>query len=288
MREIKRAPIELPDDLFRYRSGVEEVALEQKKGTIIERMEMYGGLKVFLEGASFGQKGIASPDALFLINLTKRMVVVFIRIATKWFFIPGFLVVLFSNKKRNWLLQTFNDVAFRPVKGHILKIENQKPVARELEWFIFRFLENIGIETPIAVTTSELVAVGFDYDTPYQLILEDIMSETNKENLIKNPRREIKYLISVLKERTIYGSFFKKLSSVGYVLSALLLLPKYKKAFIKSISEIDITKMQYDMEDKYWAMLRDDGYNYMGMTYQERNKRRKELGWKKAKLIDIQ
>jgi hypothetical protein len=287
MREQHREKIELPDELFRYRSGVEEVAQESKKATPLEKIEFDGGIKIYLQGANFPQKGMASPDIMWSVNIAKRIFVEGIRLVTRWYFIPGLMVSVVSKKARNDLARTFSEISYKAIRPYVLKTNYMKPVAKELEWFVYKFLENIDIENRWCLNIAEVIASAFDYDNAYQFRLEDLMSETNKLSLINNPRGELKYMLSQLREREPNKNMAYKLSIIGVLLRWLLLLPKYKKAFVNAVKEVDIRKMQYDDADKYWVMLRKDGHKYMGLTDDERENRLLELGYQKPELIDI-
>lgn len=287
MREQHREKVELPDELFRYRSGTEEVAQESPKATPLEKIEWNGGVKIYLQGASFPQKGMASPETMWSVNIAKRNFVEGMNLLSKWYFLPGMLVAVFSKKARNGLARAFSEMSYRAIKQYVLKTEFMKPMAKELEWLIYKFLENIGIENKYCINIGEIIASAFDYDNAYQLRFEDVMSETGKFHLIENPRRELKYLVETIKKREGNNNISWKLTLVGKILSILLLVPKYKKAFVNAVKEVDIRKMQYDDADKYWVMLRKDGYKYMGLTDEERSQRLEDLGYKRPVLIDI-
>jgi hypothetical protein len=61
----------------------------------------------------------------------------------------------------------------------------------------------------------------------------------------------------------------------------MLLIQKYRKAFIYAIYMSDWNNMVYDNIDKYWACLRSD-YNFMGMTFEQRLKLLSDNGYSVA------
>lgn len=287
MREQHREKIELPDELFRYRSGTEEVAQESPTATPLEKIEWKDGVKIFLQGASFPQKGMASPETMWSVNLAKRNFVEGMNLLSKWYFLPGMAVALFSKRARNELARAFSEISYRAIRPYVLHQEYMKPMSRELEWLVFCFLENLDIERRWCFNIAEIIATCFDYDNAYQLRFEDVMTETAKKFLVHSPRMELKHLVKTIRERESHKNISWKLTLVGELLGWLLLIPKYQRAFVNAVKEVDITKMQYDDADKYWAMLRKDGYKYMGLTDDERQKRLVELGYKKPILINI-
>jgi hypothetical protein len=107
------------------------------------------------------------------------------------------------------------------------------------------------------------ISFVLEYDQGYSLRLQDLFNETSKEKL-KNPL-EILRLSKIHKGRDIDGHVHKKLKYFFWLLALYSILPRWRKA----IEQVDFSKLQMDVGDRYWACMKYD-YDYMGKSYQQR------------------
>lgn len=274
----------LPDEIFRYKDGEQDIVDEQRQVTIVKKVVFDKGIFIYLDGAHYPQKGIATPEILFAFNLVKKHIIEPIKFLNKWYFYPGILIMAFNI---NNILKIFNDMTWRYVRPHTLKSEFMTSATREFEWLLYVFLKKIGVSEENAEQFSITIASSIEFDNAYRLRFIDMWSEADKIRMIKNPRKELIELTKVMLDRSVGdNSAQKKFYMIAKLFSMILIIPKYKKAFIESFKEIDLEKMRADKVDKYWMTLRKEGYNYMGLTDSERVEYRKRHNLKKPKLIN--
>lgn len=107
-----------------------------------------------------------------------------------------------------------------------------------------------------------------EHDQAYRYRFMDLIAETTKERLTKNPRKEIKRLLSINRERD-YKVVSDKIGKFGRLVTYALLIPSAKRKFRHAVYNWDWSKYQWDEIDRYWALQKLD-YNYFGLSYEER------------------
>lgn len=277
--------IELPEDIFRFVSGAEDVNLEVRKAktvNVIENITFDKGVFMHYKGGYHPNKVCATGEILYAFNLAKRHIIEPLKFLNKWYF---YLPLLIEMRNPEASIESFNMMTWRFVKPHLLKPEYMTPQSKEIEWAMYLFLKKIGIKDHNAEQFSAIVTHCIEYDNAYRLIVVDLLNIANKEYFMKSPRKEVKRLLSYFIDRNTDQLMNKKFKAVLQILSLILLIPKYKKAVAETIKTIDFSKLQVDEIDTYWMCLRKDGYNYMGMSDRERNLYRRAL--KKRKPITI-
>ncbi len=176
------------------------------------------------------------------------------------------------------LIRGFNSIGMKVMGNFLVNRKYMNPVADELWSIISDFLTYLGIPRIDSELFANLLGNIIHYDNAYYIRLEDGFSETTKERLIANPRKEIRRLMAIntaREEGRVSDNFQKVARIVGWTIT----IPKFKKAFIKAIAKSKFHKLQYDEADRYYACLRTDGYKYFGMTIEERQKLFTEKGW---------
>jgi hypothetical protein len=216
----------IPREYFLYPSGYDQIANEQpdKYSIDIKRSVKEGWMKqeptedgqgsiislipkngIFLAvtGADFPLKCYPDASAVFATNLVKAMIIETLKLVGKWYLLPFLLLI---NKQK--ALDAFNRVALKAVSPTLLKDECLTNFSRETKRFIEVFVSKLGLTggDQLAVIVSNLI----DYDNAYRLRLEDVLSETSKYRLLKNPRKEIRRLVGILKERETLRCEIKK------------------------------------------------------------------------------
>ena len=210
---------------------------------IIDYIDYSDGIKLFMRGVPYARKGFPTPEAVFATNVAKR--------AFMMMFNPLMLIGWKKNKER------FERCASWSMSRFYLKPQNLCPTAREL------------IKLPFG-ETAKIMAHIFEYDDAYRYRLQDVMSELNKENLFKNPRKELSRLVDLLIVRDTAQNMRDKFKTVKLF---LWLLVPFKRKFLKSIKDLDLDKMKFDEDDRYWVLLRNDEYLFFGENKEQRGAR---------------
>jgi hypothetical protein len=213
------------------------------------------------------------------------MIIETLKLVGKWYLLPFLLLI---NKKK--ALDAFNRVALKAVSPTLLKDECLTNFSRETKRFIEVFVSKLGLTggDQLAIIVSNLI----DYDNAYRLRLEDVLSETSKYRLLKNPRKEIRRLVGILKERETLRCEIKntnihyKFKVTAWLFSLALLIPKFNRAFKEAIEQSNFENFQYDEIDMYWVSMRTD-FLWLGLTNEERLEFANKKGWKFPKPITL-
>jgi len=265
----------LPQEILENPSGIQQIVNEGNSFYVIEKVDFEDGTRVWIKGAEYHQKGMGTPDALFALNVIKRIVTQALKIGLRYEFVLG--VVLIVLKPRKWrvatiqaLMQSFNEICHKVVSPFIIKPKYMLPIAREVRSILKCFTCNLGIAEWIAESFSAIGSHIIEYDNAYRFRLEDLMSETTKEAFANRPIRELRKLSKIARDRD-EGDVSWKFVKMATALSILLLIPSIKKAFREAILASKFELLQYDDVDRYWTAMRTD-YKWWGLDIDERSK----------------
>ncbi len=177
---------------------------------------------------------------------------------------PLFLLGVVTSKTR--VCRSFN-VIFNKIFGtHKIKDEFMCRAAFNLANFVHGVLVDVGIETTTAKTFAFNVAQILQFDDAYRYRFQDIVTELSLENLEKHPKKEVKRLIKLFKARTT-DFVYLKIDAILFIV--MVFFPFFKKSFIKHAKFLKEAKL--DEHDRYWVCMRDDHYNYLGLSVEERH-----------------
>jgi hypothetical protein len=269
--------IELPEEIFRHVKNEEAVQQEQEGFSYIDEIKIDDdGIKVWFEGAKYPFRGLSTPKFIVDANVVKRMFIVNVTLMTQWFMAPVAIIFLaLPHKKKiqmaDRLLSTFTEVAFKLIKDHVLIDKMQSPFSRELEWFIYYFMKNVGFSEPVANKFSEIMSTIIDGDNAYRLRVMDVFHEINWDRLESNPGKEIQRVMHIIKDRDLHPQVTKKFKAVALLARIIFMSPKIKKTLKETLKKVNFEHLSYDKIEKYWACLRTD-YKHFGMTNEERRK----------------
>jgi len=259
---------------YKYKNNVDQIMSEnpeQKYWKTIEIHKRNGYVEQVLEDAEFPRKGYCSPEGMFACNQVKRIFVSAFKL---------YPIFILSNKK---LINIFNDICYKILSPHIVVYNEITPMAQEVRDILKSFLIKINIEEQDAKIFAELISTIIDYDDAYRFRVQDLMVETTKTELIKRPITEIKWIIKKAMERD-FPDVAIKFKRIGTLLTLLLLIPKYRKAFRETIEESHFDKMYPDKADWYWMCQRED-YKFGGYTNEQRKNIIKVNGWSLPKVV---
>lgn len=214
------------------------------------------GALVHVHGATYPRKGIPKPEIIYAINILKELIKQGAR--------HPYLILGGKNRVLGSLNAVFAK-SFNPYKVHE---DYLCPTARHISLIISLFLKEVGVDEQTAKETGYNLAQIAEYDDGWRYRIQDMATEADTFNLYENPRREILRLMSLWKERDREGVFLK-MEKLAKPLLYLLYIPKYKKAFRKTVTYVK--GMAYDEADWYWVCIKDD-YKFGGIEYADRIK----------------
>lgn len=224
------------------------------------------GILTYIDGATYPRKCNPTPEAVHLNNIIKKLILTSLKHP-----------VLFLFTSKNKLITSFNiifDQAFSSCltrQEYRLQEQYLCVTAHAIMQFTNTMLKALNVNEFLAKQFAYNIAHVFEYDDAYRLRIQDILSEMDYEQMVNNPRKEIKRLLLIVKQREDHGhAIFKKINHIISIVLLILLVPKYKKAFI--VSAPHLKNMVYDDADRYWACLKGDTYKFTGRTYEERTK----------------
>ena len=266
----------LPKHLFENKTGTEQVATEQDIFYIVEKITYDNGVQSWLKGAEYPQKGIAPAETLFFLNMAKRIIVESMKLGSKVPVILSFIVGQAILPKRHKLsiekaIGIYNSILWKVISPYILKPEYMIAMPKEIRKLSYVFLREIKIDENTARQFSSIFSHFFEYDNAYRYRVQDMFNETTEQDLIDNPFKEIKKFIRLSKERD-QKAVSEKIVAGLKLISWLLRIPKYRKAFNNALGFIEFEKLKFDEIDLYWIGMRND-YTYLGEDYATRAKR---------------
>jgi len=238
-------------------------------GWMFTHVELKDGIKMYIEGADYPQKGLAPPEAIVACNILKRLTVEGLRILLHPAIAITFLPLLMRKSFMERLLASFNSIAVKVMESYILKYEYLSPTGQFLNDSILTFLIQMGLKRIVACPFAKYFSHLVEYDGAYKFRVQDLLSETTTEKLLADPQKEIKEMLRKLKERDIHPQVVEKFARILNPLAFLLKFGRIKKAWQTTLKENPIEKAHFDDGDKYWICHRND-YKFMGMSYEQR------------------
>jgi len=265
-----------PKEVFANRDVAETMLSEGNVTHLLDHFEYpaSGGILIHIVDAKFPKKGFPFPEAIWSINLAKKFFISTLKILTLPAMRGWFIAALLPFKVKVTLLRDvlieYNRLATGAISPFVLKRQFMTPSSNELEALVYRVLMGLGLDDFTAMQTAQIVGTVIEYDDAYRFRLQDVMDETTKELLIKNPRKEIKRLIGILIERDSANHVKDKMNKVSRLLNLFLLSGRARKAVINGILGANIERLQTDEADRYWMSMRQD-YDYGGTKFEDRD-----------------
>lgn len=261
----------LPPECYLSKTGEQQILAESNERYILDRLEIADGIFIYIKGAMHPYKNFPTAEGVFAINMVKAFAIETLKAFGKWYYLP----TLYWNRTK--LVDSFNRISWKIMSPHLLKFQYTSKFARALHWIIFSFMMEIGIKEKPADDFATIFVQVIDFDNAYRLRMVDLFSETSKELFVKHPRKEIKRLIKISRERDHIG-VSNKFKMFAWVISCLVLIPRVKKSLVKIIKDSDFEDLQYDASDKYWVCMRSD-YKFLGLDHKGRQDYAKSMGW---------
>lgn len=259
------------DSIIKKPSVVSEITEHKQSEDAVTQVEYDGIVKIHVSGAEFPMKGAPTPDALWSVDIVKKIIIEFIKIQN-----PLSLLSFLSKKRIIKLLESFNRIAQGVMQPYLYyKYFNQGvlsllPVSRGTGKIIDLFLVNYGIPQETARKTAEFFAHIIEFDGFYRFKLLDIMSEANDIELVNNPRKEVQRLLKICYNREqVIGSYIQPKLKLLIYGTWVLAIPKVRRAFQDAVKLASLSLFKIDETDFYWMSMRTD-YHYFGKSFKER------------------
>ncbi len=217
------------------------------------QVEKVVGNLIYIKGHKVPHKGIPHHEAVEAINKVKKI-----------------LLNLKPSITLERTLKRFNDQTFEILKPHLLALDEMTAAASTIQDHVMLFLTDLGTDADTNWMTSRIISHIFEYDQAYRFRIQDLANETSIQELTNKPRKEIKRLLNLNKERDAQN-VNEKFEKVVHLLNVILLIPTYRNAFKHAITTRGIGSLQPDINDRYWMCMKSD-YDYFGLSYGERQK----------------
>lgn len=263
---FEQPSIELPQIVY------EEPPIEQQMNEGDERyetkkLEWGDGIKLWITGIKYPLKIMTSQHAMWSFNSVKRLFIEPIKLS-KYFIPSGLFIAILPYKYKVSVLQniisSYNRIALGLVSPILIKDQYLTRMAKELKYFIFHFLREIGIEHKDSMDFARVFANAINYDVAYYFRFLDLFYETNP-NLLKKPAKEVKRLINInIKRETLSPQVGRKMKQAAFIIYLMLLHPKIKKAFIRAVEKSTFENFLPDEGDIYWMENVRKDYNFFG------------------------
>ncbi len=225
-----------------------------------------GGIHLWLKGLKYPIKGFPEPENVAANNIAKRILINQVKIWAKY---PLSACYLLTNKGRNLWFREYLDIIYPVIERALYEPSKYNNLSRELFKMVPIFLKGIGIQEEVANVMGHVVAAMIEHDDAYRYRIEDLLSETNKDFMMKYPAKEMAMMVKVLGERDNRKHLVQKFDSIRRILTIAFWLPSVKKAFRDALSVCNFEHMQLDEIDRYHT-LRYSTYDFAGLPFDER------------------
>lgn len=263
-------------------TGWVESVYQPNGGSYKNYFPVRSGYHSYYESHPYPRKGHVYPEAVKANNQVKREILSLVLPFTIQT-IPSLFFFLLVNKKKfsenliiNFIrkaVSIYMAVGDKKTPIPYLRKEFYKNPGKEVWDFTTYFLEAFGFEGDCLDLGKQLATI-IEYDDAYQYRLQDLCTETSKEALLENPRKELEKVLKIYSKRE--GNDTHRILLIGRLLIYLFWFPKFKKAFRFALEQIDFRNLQLDDADRYWCFMRPD-YNFFGASLDSRQKQLRYL-----------
>lgn len=253
-------PISAPDFIFEE----EPIETQYFKNTsipayLIRDIQYENGIFRYYHGFLYPVKGYPDPDALWVNDLIKKIVLEALKSAK-----IDIGLACFSKKKLEKLLRSFVVIASQAKRQqrYFLKYSFWSKGAKAIGKLIERVLIEIGIEKQLAGQAGKFACAIVQWDDAYLMRVMDMFSEMKAGTI-----NELIRVIKIGEERELSTNVKGKYRLVVWILRMCKFIPKMRRAITKGLK--NYKDIQFDDADKYHSCFWDT-YNFGGKTYEER------------------
>ncbi len=234
------------NDSFNSFSGVK---------TISEFVELEKGCETWLEGERYPMRGIFQSDRIATVSQFKRFFPLMMRTFKESSMLGkvGWILYFRENFQEyvDWIHWSWRDVFMEESKY-------TQPI-RE----IYRIVKN--------EKWRDIICAILEFDTAYRRRFQDIAVELDKDAFSKNPIKELKRLVDILKQREQTKSGSKKsLIIIDWIFFYLRFFNrKLLKELKETVSKVNVEEIRPSIEDIYWEIGILE-YDFRGLPRKER------------------
>lgn len=262
--------------------------------------EIAGSVYTKFYGITYLYKGVINSRVIDSVAQTKRMFMATAEFVLRnWFLIP--LLFLLKKSVLQWIVRIYrSDLStklpplnqFSPFSKEIIR------VAHEATGITVNRPE--GRYTQAMSDLSDLIIClvsFFEFDTAYRFRFQDAMGETLTRNNLRKKSLVLFKIFSDMDNPIIWvrNAFDLAISREKHIKEKLIALKKLSllilwlspkaRRFVKEfVAKLDINKIRLDRADFYFC-LRRIGYNYRGISYDDRLKFAKQIDKEKGHII---
>ena len=138
-----------------------------------------------------------------------------------------------------------------------------------MKQFVSSFIIALGFAEHKALKTGKIMATIIEYDNAYHERMQDIANECVKEDLLKNPYKELSRLYQIFISREVGIKLKLNVKGVMRLIRLALFVPRIRRAFKRAVMQTNFDDLRMTEADRY-TVLFHNGYNFFGMTYEER------------------
>ncbi len=212
-----------------------------------------GGLLAHYYGRPVPNKGMTYSQATEVNNIIKKIV-------------TGLLLCLKPSfhPLKNALVQSRRmfDYLYGP---HYFHTRYYNDCSRELLQFTYTMMRKF-FDFELSYGWGRIIAQLIEGENSYRFRAEDIASAIIYEDLLNNPRKELKRVQKIYLKRELSqgeNAVAEKFLMVFRILRLLLLIPKVKRAFKFALQGSEFENFKLDKVDRYWSNRFTD-YKYGG------------------------
>jgi hypothetical protein len=243
------------------------------------------GAKTKIIGCSFLLNGFIDKDIIDHVAVVKRVWIEDIKLMTRF----PFLIPIFLSQKglRRYALISYahliqlkypfpfwkiQDSDFSlPIKELVKGLREATQHLKQDKFVIYNVGEVVRYTLDVLIDS---VALVFFADNAYLFPLQDILSQLDKKKLGQNLRKEVNRLLDIGISRA--NHIHDKLKLFKLFINFLLFFPQFRKIVRIFLETINPANIEMDGADFYFSLKRR-GYNYGGLSFEERLKIREEL-----------
>lgn len=221
-----------------------------------------GGVLTHMQGYDHPYKGFPFAEFVDKIDLIKKL-----SRSTQ----SGFYHALLKRPWTRWLLVflvpsarsifwAYTFTFYRLIERFRLKTERYCDAVREIHRAASVEVEGEDPQiTELRHMLRDIECMILEFDNAYRFRVQDLLADLNKENLQKNPVKEINRLLDIWisREKTVEIKDSWRLLK-AFVSWYLRFDRKLLKMIVRVLSNIDTEKTKLSVEDKYFADIRKD------------------------------
>ncbi len=299
--------VQMPVNIYKNKGTTEQMKQDFSQPVPIVAIDKDGkpmieytknkGILVWNEGiekplAEYPFKGMPQPQQTFANNIVKKTILELCRILTLPIFCLAPLIFIFMPRKSkinllNKALKSLNDITFRTIEIFLLEEDYLTPLAKTMQRFTRRFLTYLGLNESEANRFAETVGFILEYDNAYRFRLQDMFNETTKDKIINYPEQEIKRIVCISRQREAGKVLNDKFKLFANLITWVLKDNWIKKSYIQAMKETNFDDMKMDESDIFWTNFWE-GYDFRGLTLEQRQKEVKTLSKPKFTIIQPQ